>query len=242
MSIDDGSSSGIEMSPDYVFSTMPIKDLVASIQDENLSSDVRDIAEGLPYRDFMKVGVLVNKLAVKNESKIATVNDVSPYTWLYIQEPDVKLCRLQIFNNWSPSMVQNPDTFWIGLEYMCDETDPEWNMDDAQFIEFAIDELVSIGLINHDDILDSCRIKIEKAYPAYFGTYSKFDDVKSYLDSLENLFCLGRNGQHRYNNQDHSMLTSIEAVRQVIEYDRDRDRLQSINAEQEYHEERSSRA
>ena len=234
----EGADGLFSVNPDVVFSTMPIKDLVEGIEDSRMDSSILTIATGLPYRDFMTVGVLVDRLAVKNESKVKTLNDVIPDTWLYIQEPEVKLCRLQIFNNWSPYMVADPRKVWIGLEYMCDESDAEWDMSDSEFIAFAIDELDSIGIINREDVLDSCRIKIEKAYPAYFGTYDQFEKVRAYLNQLENLYCLGRNGQHRYNNQDHSMLTSIAAVKQVISGKVDRSELWSINAEKEYHEEK----
>jgi protoporphyrinogen oxidase len=153
----------------------------------------------------------------------------------------VKLCRLQIFNNWSPYMVKDPvNTAWVGLEYMCDEKDDIWKMSDADFIEFAVKELVKIDIVDRADILDTCRIRIEKAYPAYFGTYGEFDTVKAYLDSIGNLFCIGRNGQHRYNNQDHSMLTAMEAVRCMVDPSVSRSTLWSINTEKEYHETKKS--
>lgn len=221
---------------DYCISSMPIKDLIASISDVNMHYKVKNVANGLPYRDFMTVGLLVDRLRISNNTLHKTLNNVIPDTWIYIQEPDVKLCRLQVFNNWSPYMVSDPNKVWIGLEYMCAETDDIWLMSDSDFIEFAIEELEKIGLVSREDIIDSCRIKIEKAYPAYFGTYDEFDKVKNYLDGIDNLYCVGRNGQHRYNNQDHSMLTAMEAVRCITNKDADKDKLWSINTEQEYHE------
>lgn len=222
---------------DYCFSTMPIKDLVTSITGEKPDDSIAYIAKNLPYRDFMTVGVLVDKLQIRNTTNVASVNNIVPDTWIYIQERDVKLCRLQVFNNWSPYMVKdNENTVWLGLEYMCSEEDEIWKMEDSEFIELAVKELIQIGIVDRQDILDTCRIRIEKAYPAYFGTYQEFDKVKTYLDSLNNLFCIGRNGQHRYNNQDHSMLTAMEAVNCMIDPSIPRSNLWSVNTEQEYHE------
>lgn len=221
---------------EHCFSTMPIKDLVAGFTGDAVPADVKRIACDLPYRDFMTVGILANKLKIRNQTKIKTVGDIVPDTWIYIQERDVKLCRLQIFNNWSPYMVADPANVWVGLEYMCDEQDDIWKMSDEDFIKFAVDELVKIDIVDRADILDTCRIRIEKAYPAYFGTYGEFDTVKKYLDGIGNLYCIGRNGQHRYNNQDHSMLTAIEAVRCVRNGAANRSALWSVNTEQEYHE------
>jgi protoporphyrinogen oxidase len=230
----NGEKSTIEC--DHCISSMPIKDLIASIDDGNMQRTIKNVAKGLPYRDFMTVGLLVERLEIFNNTTQKTLNNIIPDTWIYIQESDVRLCRLQVFNNWSPYMVADPNTVWIGLEYMCSETDDIWLMDDASFIDFAISEVEKIGLISRKNIIDSCRIKIEKAYPAYFGSYENFDEVREYLDGLENLYCVGRNGQHRYNNQDHSMLTAMEAVRCIITNDSDKKILWSVNTEQDYHE------
>ncbi|NSL55311.1 NAD(P)/FAD-dependent oxidoreductase [Uliginosibacterium aquaticum] len=221
---------------DLCLSTMPIKDLVASLSGDAVSADVQRIARDLPYRDFMTVGVLAKKLRIRNETAIKTVGDIVPDTWIYIQERDVKLCRLQIFNNWSPYMVADPENAWIGLEYMCSDQDEIWKMSDADFIEYAVQELIKIDILDREDILDTCRIHIEKAYPAYFGSYGEFDTLRAHLDAISNLYCLGRNGQHRYNNQDHSMLTAIEAVRNIREGITSRKALWEVNTEQEYHE------
>ena len=223
---------------DECLSTMPIKDLVECVNDNRVNDGIRKIANELPYRDFMTVGVLVNRLKIKNETKIKTINNVVPDTWIYIQEPDVKLCRLQIFNNWSPYMVKDPNNVWLGLEYMCSEEDDIWKMPDTDFIELAVDELVRIGIIERESIIDTCRIRIQKAYPAYFGSYAEFGKIREFLDGILNLYCMGRNGQHRYNNQDHSMLTAMEAVRLIGVGDRNKDPLWEVNTEQEYHEEK----
>jgi protoporphyrinogen oxidase len=226
-----------DMKADYFFSTMPVKDLVDGMGD-SVPEDVHNIAHELPYRDFITVGLLVNKLKIKNETKIKTVGNIVPDCWIYVQERDVKLGRVQIFNNWSPYMIKDfENNVWIGLEYFCNEGDELWSMDDASFIEFASSELDKIGIIDKADILDSVRAKVKKAYPAYFGTYAEFDKVKNYLDGIENLYCIGRNGQHRYNNMDHSMMTAFEAVR-ALKNGGSKEAIWNVNTEKEYHEEK----
>ena len=226
-----------EFRADYYISTMPIKDLVGAMG-STPPADVRKIASELPYRDFMTVGLLVDKLRLENKTRHKTLGDIVPDCWIYIQERDIKLGRLQIFNNWSPYMVEDPENnVFIGLEYFCDEGDEYWNMDDHDFIEFAISELVKINVISRAAVKDSVRIKVKKAYPAYFGSYEQFDTVREYLDCIENLYCIGRNGMHRYNNMDHSMLTAMEAVR-VIRDGGSKDSIWDVNTEQEYHEEK----
>ncbi|WP_425802386.1 NAD(P)/FAD-dependent oxidoreductase [Desulfitobacterium sp. Sab5] len=231
-------SNGTEkkIDADYFISTMPICDLINAF-DCQVPKNVLDTALNLPYRDFITVGLLLNKLKLKNTTNLKTISDIIPDCWLYIQEPDVKLGRIQIFNNWSPYMVRDPEnTVWIGLEYFCNEGDELWNMSDQDFINFAIEELVKIQVIEETNILDSVRIKVSKAYPAYFGSYENFDDVKAYLNTIENLYCIGRNGQHRYNNMDHSMLTAIEAVKSISAGNKTKDKIWSVNTETEYHE------
>ena len=226
------------MNADYYFSTMPIKDLVDGMGDV-VPEDVHNVAVNLPYRDFITVGLLVNKLLLENKTSHKTLGNIVPDCWIYIQESDVKLGRLQIFNNWSPYMLKDPEnTVWIGLEYFCTEGDEYWNMSDKAFTDFALDELQKIGIINKEDVKDTVRIKVKKAYPAYFGTYSEFHKVREYLDSINNLYCIGRNGMHRYNNMDHSMLTSIEAVNCIKDSSLSKARIWDVNTEQEYHEEK----
>lgn len=221
----------------HFFSTMPVKDLVAGMGDVP-PADVREVAAGLPYRDFMTVGLLVNKLKLQNKTKVKTLTGDVPDCWIYIQERDVKIGRLQLFNNWSPYMVKDPEnTMWIGLEYFCDEGDTLWSMSDEDFIKFAVDELVKIDVIEEGAVIDAIRLKVKKAYPAYFDTYARFDTVKDYLSSIQNLWCLGRNGQHRYNNMDHSMLTAIEAVNAIRAGSSDKTAVWNVNTEKEYHEE-----
>jgi protoporphyrinogen oxidase len=221
---------------DYFFSSMPVKDLILAMGD-SAPEPVRNIAQGLPYRDFITVGLLLNKLKLRNETKISTIGNIVPDCWIYIQERDVKIGRLQIFNNWSPYMVNDPSrTVWIGLEYFCTEGDALWNMQADEFTRFAVGELEKIDVIDREDVLDSTHIRVKKAYPAYFGTYGQFDALRTYLDGFSNLYCIGRNGQHRYNNMDHSMLTAIEAVSLLRSGASGRSSLWSINADEEYHE------
>ena len=223
---------------DYFLSTMPIKDLVPALQGIEVPKEVSQVAAALPYRDFITVGLLVNKMKIKNETKLKTYAERVPDTWIYIQERDVKIGRLQVFNNWSPYLVKDYEhTMWIGLEYFCTEGDALWNMDAKDFIEMAKDELAKIDIIEKEDVLDACHVKIQKAYPAYYGSYYQLDTVRQFLDTIPNLFCLGRNGQHRYNNMDHSMMTAFETVAHIksgkIE---DKQAIWNVNTETEYHE------
>jgi protoporphyrinogen oxidase len=222
---------------DYLLSTMPIKDLISAIEGIEIPEDVKRIASELPYRDFITVGLSVKKLKINNKTKIKTYKNRVPDTWIYIQERDVKIGRLQIFNNWSPYLVADyENTVWMGLEYFCNEGDELWNMPKEDFIQMAIDELVKIDIIEQEHVLDAVQVKIKKAYPSYFGSYYELDKVVSFLDKIENLFCLGRNGQHRYNNMDHSMLTAIEAVRNIKENKLTKENIWAVNTEEEYHE------
>jgi protoporphyrinogen oxidase len=222
---------------DYLVSPMPINELSASISE--FPEEEKKIAEKLPYRDFITVGLLLNKLEIENKTDIKTVNNNVPDCWIYVQDRNVKMCRFQIFNNWSPYMVDDfKEHVWLGLEYVCSENDDLWSKPSEKFIEFASDELEKIGIIKKENIIDSFTTKVKKAYPAYFGTYKDFYKVREYLDSIENLYCVGRNGQHRYNNMDHSMLTGIEASSAIIKNTPDKTSIWSVNTEKEYHEEK----
>ncbi|MFZ2146466.1 MAG: NAD(P)/FAD-dependent oxidoreductase [Sedimentisphaerales bacterium] len=222
---------------DYFFSTMPVRELIHSLG-ERVPQEIQKVAQGLMYRDFMTVGLLLRKLKIKNETKIKTLNDIIPDNWIYVQERDVKLGRLQIFNNWSPYMVKDRGTIWIGLEYFCTQGDNLWNKSDDDFTNFAVDEFAKIDIIEKRDVLDSIVIRMPKAYPAYFGTYDQFHLIRNFTDKIENLFLTGRNGMHRYNNQDHSMLTAMKTVENIINGVKSKNNIWSVNAEQEYHEEK----
>ena len=221
----------------YFFSTMPVKDLIHSFG-QGVPQEVQQIAKGLMYRDFITVGLLLKKLKIKNETKIKTINDIIPDNWIYVPEKDVKLGRVQIFNNWSSYLVKDENTVWIGLEYFCNEEDQLWSKSNEDFIKFAIDELVKIGFIEKKDLIDSTVIKMQKVYPAYCGTYQHIHVVRNFTDRFENLFLIGRNGMHRYNNTDHSMLAAMVAVGNIINGVRAKDNLWAVNTEKEYHEEK----
>ncbi len=219
---------------DYFLSTMPMRDLVRALH-VDVPANVQQVSEGLQYRDFITVGVLANRLDVTETDK-TLIKD----TWIYIQEPDVLLGRLQIFNNWSPYMVSDPTKVWIGLEYFCYESDPLWTMPDEQLKHFAAGELEKIGILSTSQVLDAHVVRVPKTYPAYFGTYDRFAELRHWIDRFENLFLVGRNGMHKYNNQDHSMLTAMAVVDGIATGYVDKDAVWGINSEQEYHEEKKS--
>ncbi|MCI6553491.1 MAG: NAD(P)/FAD-dependent oxidoreductase [Lachnospiraceae bacterium] len=228
------------MEGDIFISSMPIRDLVGGMND--VPADMAAIAEGLPYRDYMTLGVLVPRLNLKNKTRMKTVGNIVPDCWIYVHDRNVKLGRLQIYNNWSPYMIRDLEhTVWIGLEYFCNESDSLWNMSEEDFTRLAVGELVQMGLIDSEkDVLDTHVERVKKAYPAYFDTYKDMDRLVDYLNTIENLYCVGRNGQHRYNNIDHSMCTSFEAVKNIKNGIRDKSNIWSVNTEKEYHEEAQS--
>ena len=234
--LNTASGTNETMECDYLISTMPIKDLIAAMPVEHVPKPAADIAAGLVYRDFITVGLLLKKLQVSNDTKTQTVNNIIPDNWIYIQESDVKIGRLQIFNNWSPYLVAEKDTVWMGLEYFCSEGDELWEMSDPDFISFAIEELQKIDIIAKEDVLDATILRVPKTYPAYLGTYERFDELRTFTDSIENLFLIGRNGMHRYNNADHSMLTAMAAVENISEGIKTKKNIWEVNTEQEYHE------
>ncbi len=248
---------GTSYEADEVISSMPLKDLLEAFKASNgvkgqdeTSAEVNSkvpeealkIAEGLPYRDFVTVGLLVDRLALKNQTNIKTLGNIVPDCWIYVQDTSVKLGRIQIFNNWSPYMLADPEhSVWIGLEYFCDEGDDFWNMTDEDCIAMATAELRKIGVIDDNaKILETCREKVQKAYPAYFDTYSDIDKLITYLNGIDNLCCVGRNGQHRYNNMDHSMVTAFVAA-DVIRGTGKKEDLWAVNTEKSYHEEKEKK-
>jgi protoporphyrinogen oxidase len=229
-----------EIACDIVISSMPVKDLMDGIKGDVPSSELLAVADGLPYRDFVTVGLLVPRLHLKNQTNIKTLGNIVPDCWIYVQDVGVKLGRIQIFNNWSPYMVSDPEnTVWIGLEYFCTEGDEFWNLPEDECIAFAVKELVSMGVIDEGTVLDSCRQQVKKAYPAYFDTYAQIDEVVDYLNGIENLYCVGRNGQHRYNNMDHSMVTAMRCAEHIHGEIADKKAVWEVNTEQEYHEQKT---
>ena len=218
----------------YFFSTMPVRELINGLTPP-APEPIREIANGLIYRDFLTVGVLCKGLIVRDKDG-GQIKD----NWIYVQEPDVLVGRIQIFNNWSPYMVADPVKTWIGLEYFCYEGDSLWNRTDEQLVELAKEELERLNFVKPADVFDTTVIRMPKAYPAYFGAYGSFKTVSAYTDDFENLFLIGRNGMHRYNNQDHSMLAAMTAVDNIIAGVRSRENLWALNTEMEYHEEKAT--
>jgi protoporphyrinogen oxidase len=223
---------------DYFFSTAPIQEIMRAL-DPAPPANVLEVSDGLVYRDFITVGLLVRSLKIHDltpEGKKLVADN-----WIYIQEPDVLLGRLQIFNNWSPFMVADEKLVWLGLEYFCKPTDEIWNLPDEEMVALARLELSKIGIIDAGEVLDSTVLRMEKTYPAYFGTYDRFAEIREHVDRYENFFLIGRNGMHRYNNQDHSMLTAMMAVDNIIAERTDKNNLWNVNTETEYHEEKESK-
>ncbi len=235
--VDLGTANSVRFEADYVISTMPIKDLVAAI-DPPPPPTVCSIASNLPYRDFITVGLLLRKIKRNPQSLSAQVNNCPPDNWIYVQESDVHLGRIQVFNNWSPHLVADESNVWLGLEYFCQEGDSLWQRDDVSMTRLATEELHRIGFIDPDDVLDSHVVRVPKTYPAYFGAYQQFDTIRDFADRISNLFLIGRNGMHRYNNQDHSMLTAKLAVDAICSGSTDKSAIWGVNIDDEYHEEK----
>jgi protoporphyrinogen oxidase len=219
---------------DYFFSTIPVKHLVANLENTAVPELVLQTAGSLRYRDFIIVGLLLQKTKEGKEGNISTITD----NWIYLQDKQLQAARLQIFNNWSPYMVKDKDTLWIGVEYFCNDTDPLWKMDKESIIALAVNEMAGTGLLWKEQLLDATVIRVPKAYPSYTGAYESFDVLKSYLDIFENLYLIGRNGMHRYNNTDHSMMTAMTAVDNIVQQHRSHENIWSVNMEQDYHEQK----
>jgi len=221
---------------DYFFSTTSVKELIEAMVQGNspVPPNVREVAEKLEYRDFIAVGVLMDKLKVREPGGRAgqLVSD----NWIYIQEPDVLVGRLQVFNNWSPFLVADRSKVWIGAEYFCYEGDELWTRSDEEMAKLAVEELAKIDIIDRTDARDAVVVRMAKTYPAYFGVYDRFQEVRDYVDTIPNLYLIGRNGMHKYNNQDHSMLTAMTAVDNIIAGRSDKQNIWDVNTEQDYHE------
>ena len=233
----DTNGEYVKQKYDYIISTMPIKELIKSSkarnQDYVFPSDILKIAESLPYRDFITIGLLIKNIS-------GPQNELLDDNWIYVQEPNVKVGRIQIFNNWSPYLVADKKNYWIGLEYFCNEDDDLWNKNDQELITLAKREILELKLTNSNSFIDSTVIREPKTYPAYFDSYEKIDTLINCVNKIDNLFLVGRNGMHKYNNQDHSMLSGFRAAELIANNQIDtksKEELWKINVEQEYHEE-----
>lgn len=224
---------------DFLFSTMPVRELIVAMGDA-VPPLVQEVAKGLLYRDFMIVGLLLKKVKLRNQSDHRGETGRLQDNWIYIHEPDVKLGRVQIFNNWSPYMVRDPNTIFIGLEYFCNEGDNLWTMTDEDFAKLAMDELVNIDFIDIEDVLDYTVVRMPKAYPAYFGSFDDFNVIREFTDRFYNLFLVGRNGMHRYNNSDHSMLSAMTAVEVIQKPSLTKAAIWDVNTDMDYQEKRDA--
>jgi len=211
-----------EYSTDQVISTMPLNLLVSRLNPPP-PSEVLEAAGRLRYRDFILVGLVINR------------KEIFPDNWIYVHSPEVLVGRIQNFKNWSPDMVPDPSKTSLGMEYFCTQGDLIWARSDKELVELAMRELVTLGLADKAEVQDGVVIRQLKAYPVYTGEYRHdVDIIKKYLDTIENLQTIGRNGMHRYNNQDHSMLTAMLAVENMDGAQHD---LWAVNTERSYHEE-----
>jgi protoporphyrinogen oxidase len=224
-----------DLEGEYFFSTMPVQELIAGLMGMEVPDKVQAIAAGLQYRDFLIVGILATGLMLEEGQK-EPIRD----NWIYVQDEHIKAGRLQFFHNWSPHLVSDGDHKWLGVEYFCNETDAFWGLEDDRIREIAIAEMESIGVLSRESVRDSIVLRVKKAYPSYFGTYEHFDVIKDFLGGIGNLYPLGRNGMHRYNNSDHSMLTAMAAVDGIIAGKVDKSGIWDINTEQSYHEEKGN--
>ncbi len=207
---------------DAIISSMPISELVAKL-DPPAPPAVREGADQLTYRDYFTVGLIINQA------------NLFPDNWIYIHAPEVKVGRIQNFKNWSPEMVPDPDKTFLGLEYFCNVGDELWRMRDADLIKLGTQELETMGLARAADVEGGTVIRQLKTYPVYTGEYKEYlERIRGFLDSIPNLQTVGRNGLHMYNNQDHSMLTAMLAVKNLLGEKHD---VWSVNVERAYHEE-----
>lgn len=228
------------LQPDYFVSTLAIKDLLTNMEDADL--EIVWLSNQLMYRDFVTVWVLLDKLAIINDGRFDAIWDMIPDNWIYIHDDRLKVGRIQIFNNRSPYMVTSDDV-WIWLEYFCDEdTDKIYNSKDEDIINMVKNELSILWFTDDStEYKDFKIVRYDKTYPSYFGEWYKyFTIIRKYLDDVSNLFLIWRNGMHRYNNQDHSMLCAMQLADMLLQWKVDKSTLRDINTERVYHEENKS--
>ena len=225
-----------ELSGDNFISSMPIKELIEKMEG-SVPQNVADVAKGLPYRNVRLAGFVLKKLKLKNTTKLKTYNDLIPDVWIYIQERGVKAGRMEIINNFSPYLVKNnKNEVCVTVEYFCSDNDDLWNMTDEDFLSLAMSELIKMNIAQKEAFISQKSFKIAKAYPAYFGSYKDFHVVKDFLNSIKNLYPVGRNGMHKYNNMDHSILTALETADCILGKNSDKTAIWNVNTEQVYHE------
>ena len=224
-------SSGKNYDADAVISSMPLKNLLQGMN--SLPDDVMMTANALPYRNFVIVGLLID-----NQELHRGLNQLLRDQWLYIQDEHVSLGRIQIFDNWSRALNQTARCKWLGLEYFCSDADPEWNDEEQAWIERALNELCTLHFVDKDvEIKNSIVVRQPMAYPGYWDGYERMTEIRSFLDQFENLYCIGRNGQHRYNNMDHAMETAFCVV-DCLDNLANRRTLWGVNEKAVYHEQK----
>ena len=235
--IDEKDGKKVTLLCDKLISSMSIKDLINSMN--GIPKSISQISKSLPYRDFITIGVLVPELNLRNKTKIKTIHNNVPDNWIYIQDSSVQMGRVQIFNNWSSYMVKDPvHTIWIGLEYFCNEGDFLWNRKEEDLVKFAKEELKKIGFYD-GELLDSKVVKVKKAYPAYFDSYESIGKIREYINTIDNLYCIGRNGTHSYNNMDHSILSGMICADLIKNNSHDLEKLWNVNVDKSYQEEKN---
>ena len=203
-----------EIFANYFVSSIPISDLIKGV---DASYDLKQNAINLPYRDYILVSFYTNDFYLKNKTDYKTVNNIAPECWIYLQEKDALASRIQIMNNWSPYLVGDfRKNYLISLEYFVNENDSLWNLSDDELIEIASLECEKYNLFKRKNILKSAVIREKKAYPAYWGSYNELNTIKEFLSSFKNLYLIGRNGQHCYNNMDEAMLSGINVARKIM--------------------------
>ena len=221
----------LEIQGTYFFSTIPVKHLIEGLENVFIPKEIKNIASNLQYRDFMIVGLLFKK-AVDLTGTIGEMSD----NWIYLQDEDLNAGRLQIFNNWSPNMVKDNGNIWLGVEFFCNTKDAIWSKSEAEMIALALDELKKTGLVRTEGLLDGTVIRVPKAYPSYIGVFNQFGILQNWIDNFTNLYLIGRNGMHRYNNTDHSMMTAMKAVDNIISDQKSKANIWAVNMEQDFHE------
>jgi protoporphyrinogen oxidase len=220
--VESESEGATTIQADHVISTMPLRTLVQSLHPAASSSALAG-AEGLSYRDFLVVALMLKR------------DKLFPDNWIYIHTPGVKVGRIQNFNNWSAAMVPAPGITCIGMEYFCFEGDGLWTSSDAALAKQAASELAHLGLAQMEDVVDAKVVRVPKAYPIYDSVYREhIDRVRAFIDPIPNLHTIGRNGMHKYNNQDHSMLTAMMTIENMMGGAHD---VWSVNTDFDYHEE-----